>query len=283
MLRITLAASLIALAAACSQPQEPAAETTPIQLYAMDCGRIDTVDAGIFADDNSADGQARGLIDPCYLIRHPSGDLLWDAGLPEAIADSPEGVTEAPFHLTVPVKLTAQLQQLGLTPADIEFISFSHSHFDHVGNGALFTSATWIVDADERAYMFRDEARADARTFPMIAPLENFQTQLIEGDADHDVFGDGAVTIIQAPGHTPGHTILRVNLASGPVLLTGDMWHLAESRELRRVPEFNSDRAQTLASMDKIEALAAETNARVVMQHVPEDFAALPAFPQPLE
>ena len=65
-------------------------------------------------------------------------------------------------------------------------------------------------------------------------------------------------------------------------LLTGDMWHLAESRERRTVPRFNTDRAQTLVSMDKIEALALETGARVVRQHVPEDFAALPRFPEAL-
>jgi glyoxylase-like metal-dependent hydrolase (beta-lactamase superfamily II) len=89
--------------------------------------------------------------------------------------------------------------------------------------------------------------------------------------------------VIPAPGHTPGHTVLLVRLArAGPVLLSGDMWHLAESRAARRVPRFNFDRAETLRSMDKVEALARETNARVVRQHVPEDFEALPRFPQPL-
>jgi N-acyl homoserine lactone hydrolase len=39
------------------------------------------------------------------------------------------------------------------------------------------------------------------------------------------------------------------------VLLAGDMWHLAESRAARRVPVFNTDRQQTLDSMDKIERL----------------------------
>ena len=91
------------------------------------------------------------------------------------------------------------------------------------------------------------------------------------------------MTIIQAPGHTPGHTVLLVRLPkAGPVLLTGDLWHIAESQAARRVPRFNTDRAQTLESMDKVEALARETHARVVREHVPEDIAALPRFPQPL-
>lgn len=285
MIRIAaLAVSALALLGACQQETAaPAAET--VRLYAMDCGRINVANAGVFADDGSYEGVTRQLVDPCYLIRHPNGDLLWDAGLPDSLADVPGGqaVEGTPFHVSMPTKLSAQLTQLGLTPSDIEYLSFSHSHFDHVGNAAMFTDAIWIVDEDERAAMFTDEARGQ-ENFPLYAPLESVETRFIEGEADYDVFGDGSVTIVQTPGHTPGHTILRLNLANaGTVLLTGDMWHLAESREARRVPTFNFNRDQTLASMDKVEALAAETNARVVRQHVSEDFAAMPVFPEALD
>ncbi len=275
-------ASALALMAACA----PAAPAPPaIQLYAMDCAHSEFSDVGMFADDGSVNGQARNLIVPCYLIRHPSGDLLWDTGLPEAIADMPDGLTPQGFaaHFTVPHRLSAQLAELNLTPADIEFVSISHSHSDHSGNLNMFAGSTWIVDSDERAYMFDADHRADPQGFGNYSQMENATTRLIEGDGDYDVFGDGSVTIIQTPGHTPGHTILRVNLVNvGPVLLTGDMWHLSESRERRLVPNFNTDRAQTLASMDKVEALAAESGARIVRQHVQEDFDALPRFPDAL-
>lgn len=273
--------ALIALSmmCACSQPAQPAAPD--IQLYAIDCGTAAFPDVGVFADDHSMDHVARNLIVPCYLIRHPDGDLIWDTGFPDALADAP--VSQMGGTMSRRTKLVDSLLALGLTPADIEFVSFSHGHGDHVGDGNLFAHATWIVDADERAYMFRPEARADAQSFAAYNQLENAQTHQIEGDGDYDVFGDGSVTIIQAPGHTPGHTILRVNLAhAGPVLITGDMWHLAESRERRLVPTFNVDRAQTLASMDKIEALVTQTRARVIREHVQEDFDALPVFPQAL-
>jgi N-acyl homoserine lactone hydrolase len=254
-----------------------------VALYALDCGRFTLADAGAFADDRAYDGQTKTLVDPCYLIRHHKGDLLWDTGIPEAIADMPNGFSEDGMSATFAKKLTAQLGELGLSPADIEFVSISHAHFDHVGNANLFApTATFILDKDERAYMFRPEARADARSFAMYDKVEAATTTLIEGDADFDVFGDGSVKIVQAPGHTPGHAVLLVTLASGPVLLTGDLWHIAESRAARRVPVFNTDRAQTLASMDKVEALAAATKARVVRQHVAEDFEALPKFPEAL-
>ncbi len=279
--------ALVVLSAlvACSPAAEQKQAAAPaIQLYAIDCGTGQFSDVGMFADDRSMDGQARTLVVPCYLIRHPSGDLIWDTGFPDALAAAPLNDPQMGGTMSRRSTLVSSLAQLNLTPAGIEFVSFSHGHGDHVGNGNLFAAdSTWIVDADERTYMFRPEARADAQSFAAYNQLENAQTRLIEGDGDYDVFGDGSVTIIQAPGHTPGHTILRVNLANaGPVLLTGDMWHLAESRERRLVPTFNFNREQTLASMDKVEALAASTRARVVRQHVQEDFDSLPRFPEAL-
>lgn len=276
-------AVILAALAACS-PISQQAEAPAVQLYAMDCGSAEFSDIGVFAYDGSFNGQARTLVDPCYLIRHPDGDLIWDTGFPDAVADMADGldIPQMGAHVTMRAKLVDQLGELGLTPGDIEFVSFSHQHGDHTGNGNLFAGSTWIVDADERDFMFSDEARG-AQSFAGYSQLETSETLLIEGDADHDVFGDGSVTIVQTPGHTPGHTILRVNLVNaGPVLLTGDLWHLAESRERRTVPSFNTDRVQTLASMDKVEALAAATQARVIRQHVSEDFEALPRFPDAL-
>jgi glyoxylase-like metal-dependent hydrolase (beta-lactamase superfamily II) len=280
-----LATVAVAALAACNPPAQQEAEAPAVQLYALDCGRANFPNVDMFADDGSLAGQSRELVDPCFLIRHTDGDLIWDTGFPDAVADMPNGLDlpDMGTRVTMSAKLADQLAQLGLAPADVEFVSFSHAHGDHTGNGNLFAASTWIVDADERAYMFREEARADAQSFSAYNQLENAETRLIEGDAEHDVFGDGSVRIIQAPGHTPGHAVLLVTLANaGPVLLTGDMWHLAESRERRLVPRFNVDRAQTIASMDKVEALAAETNARVIRQHVAEDIAALPRFPEAL-
>src|SRR5690606_14765514 len=109
---------------------------------------------------------------------------------------------------------------------------------------------------------------------------------VVRGPLDPPVFPYTTLfrsTIIQTPGHTPGHTVLLVRLPNaGPVLLTGDMFHLAESRERHLVPSFNTDREQTIASQATIERIATETGARVVRQHVPEDFASIPAFPAAL-
>ncbi|MDX2235481.1 MAG: N-acyl homoserine lactonase family protein [Hyphomonadaceae bacterium] len=288
MKRLLTVAALAALAA-CSPTAEappPAPAAPAVKIYAMDCGRIAFKDVDAFADDGSMKGVAMTLVDPCYLIRHPAGDLLWDTGLPESLADLPNGFTppdDPSVTVSVPKKLTAYLADLGMTPADIEFVSLSHLHFDHTGNGNLFAASTWIVDKDERDAMFTDAARK-SQDFAGYSALENAKTTLIEGDRVHDVFGDGSVVIHQAPGHTPGHTVLLVKTAqAGPVLLTGDLYHLPTSREKRLVPRFNVDRAQTLAAMDKVDAMEKSLGAKVVRQHLPEDFALFPAFPAPME
>jgi glyoxylase-like metal-dependent hydrolase (beta-lactamase superfamily II) len=102
----------------------------------------------------------------------------------------------------------------------------------------------------------------------------------VQFDDSYDVFGDGSALIVSMPGHTPGHSVLLVNLKnSGPVLLTGDLYHLTEARTNRSVPKFNTDAEETRVSMTKFEELAAASGARVIIQHEAADFGNLPHAP----
>ena len=103
--------------------------------------------------------------------------------------------------------------------------------------------------------------------------------EVTEARGDHDVFGDGKVIMVNLPGHTPGHHGLLVRLASGPVLLSGDTYHFAEQVTHRGVPPFNTNRAESLASMDRFDRLGRNLHAVVIIQHEPADVAKLPAFP----
>ena len=105
-------------------------------------------------------------------------------------------------------------------------------------------------------------------------------------DNDYDVFGDGAVRILKAPGHTPGMQVLQVQLKhSGTVILAGDLYHIRANRAGRRIPRVNYSRAETLASIDRIETIIKNIEvrrapARLVIQHEPQDFDSLPKFPE---
>jgi N-acyl homoserine lactone hydrolase len=94
------------------------------------------------------------------------------------------------------------------------------------------------------------------------------------------VFGDGSVVILRTPGHTPGHSSLLVRLKeTGPVLLSGDLMHFRENYETNGVPSFNTDRAQTIASLDRFKKIAEALKATVIIQHDMRDIGKLPAFP----
>ncbi len=282
---LALIALLLGSTAAAAAPGKvaPAPASEGVRLYALDCGRFEFKDMGMFADTGEYDGKEGKLLVSCFLIKHPRGVLLWDTGIGDKIAAMPRGLElyGGLIHESVPVTLASQLKKLGLSPTDITYVAFSHLHVDHVGNSNLFTSSTWILNSKEIAW---------ATTTP---PPVAVEPQLFSGykqakvhmiDGDHDVFGDGSVKILRAPGHTPGHSALLVKLKrAGVVVLSGDLYHLRENRKLQRVPAFNDSRADTLASMGRIEKIVDNAHARLVIQHDTEDLEELPKLPACLE
>jgi glyoxylase-like metal-dependent hydrolase (beta-lactamase superfamily II) len=253
-----------------------------VKLYTFDCGRIEMLDLDLFADNGAFKGRKNSAADACYLIRHSKGDLLWDTGLPEALHEQKDGITNGPFHLERPETLKDQLAEIGVKPEDIEYVSVSHSHFDHAANLNDYAASTWIVHEKEYELMFSDASRANAQSFSAYNKLEHSTKTTF--NTPHDVFGDGSVEIIPMVGHTPGHSVLKLELKNaGTILLSGDLYHLHESRELKTVPRFNTNADDTRASIEKFEALAKATNARVVIQHVIADFDAMPQIPEYLD
>jgi glyoxylase-like metal-dependent hydrolase (beta-lactamase superfamily II) len=276
-----LASSLLLTIALASGPARAKDPVKEVRLYAIECGRIEVKDMGAFADTGEYDGQSGTLAVSCYLIRHPKGTLLWDAGLSDKLAENKAGVDAGGFKLTVVRPLVDQLKSIELTPADVTYLGVSHFHFDHIGNANAFAASTWIVNKAELAWAESTPTpfAVDPSTFSAIKTVKK---QVIDGD--FDVFGDGSVRILKAPGHTPGHGVLAVKLKkSGVVILSGDLYHTHENRTFKRVPGFNYERADTLASIDRVEKIVKNTKARFIVEHDAKDFASLPKFPAYLE
>ncbi|MEM9622427.1 MAG: N-acyl homoserine lactonase family protein [Pseudomonadota bacterium] len=242
----------------------PTTQQGLVKLYIFDCGTLRTPDVSAFGLSN-AETDVRELFVPCYLIEHPTrGRLLWDAGLPASLAGQGEVLSDSGFTQIYRVSLVNQLKNMNLQPDDIDYVAFSHMHFDHVGSANAFSEATLLIQEAEYTAAFVDVA--DYFDYALYEDLAGSAKQLLNGD--FDVFGDGSVQILSAPGHTPGHQVLLVNLENrGPVLLSGDLYHFKESRELRRVPTFNADKAQSLESIDKIETVLSATRASLWIQH----------------
>lgn len=253
-----------------------------IKLYTLDCGLTEFQGAGadVFSDTGEYEGKSLALPTPCFLIQHGKDWLLWDTGLSDKLAALPKGQEKFGGRFSVRRTLSAQLKELSLKPNDIRYVGISHLHFDHTGNIGLFPRSTVIVAASELA-----SARGKPTPFGVdtasIRPLS--RAKILASDMDHDVFGDGTVKMLKTPGHSHGHRSLIVKLPqAGVVLITGDLYHTRLNYEKGLIPRIN-DRAETMASMDRFARIRTITNARVVIQHSPEDFASMPAFPRFLE
>jgi N-acyl homoserine lactone hydrolase len=265
----------VLLGAAALTPSESPAELVPAprvtgpRLYVFDCGTLvynKPEDYGLKRDEVKDSNM--GVT--CYLVVHPKGVLIYDTGLNDRLVGRPlyenvlEGYAQVKFNT-----LRGQLSDIGFTPANVDYLVLSHYHWDHVGNAGDFAGSTWLVYKGDRDYMFSTAARA-LPWFSQYLPLENSKTKILNGD--YDVFGDGTVIVVATPGHTEGHCSLLVRLKNtGPVLLSGDLYHYAEERALNRMPD-EEKTTGTIESRRKVEELLQRTRAQLWIGHSMEFF-----------
>lgn len=254
-------------------------QSTPsVKLWRLDCGTAQINDLNIFSDIRAYTGKKLAFTDSCYLIKHGDRYFLWDRGLPAALKGAKLSES-APMSATVSKTVVEQLATLGVSPADISMIGISHYHFDHIGQAGDFPQATLLIGkGDFDALSAKPPLNGSDPT-----PLKNWiggpgKAEPVTGDKD--VFGDGSVVMLDLPGHTPGHHGLLVKLAGmGAVLLSGDAAHFRENYDSDGVPTFNTDRADTISSLERLKGLAKNLKATLVIQHDARDIAKLPTFP----
>jgi glyoxylase-like metal-dependent hydrolase (beta-lactamase superfamily II) len=271
VIRLVAAAALggVSLAAHASGDLPPMPRVTSLRLYVFDCGTLvynKPEDYNLKRDEVKDSNMSV----TCYLVVHPKGMLIYDTGLNDRLVGRPlyenvlEGYGQIKFNT-----LSGQLADIGVTPGNLDYLVLSHYHWDHIGNAGDFAGSTWLVYKGDRERMFSKEARAYP-WFGQYAALERSKTILLSGD--YDVFGDGTVIVIATPGHTEGHCSLLVRLKNtGPVVLSGDLYHYAEERDLNRMPE-EEKTSGTVQSRHKIEELLRRTGAKLWIGHSMEFF-----------
>jgi glyoxylase-like metal-dependent hydrolase (beta-lactamase superfamily II) len=254
-----------------AQKTKPAAPKS-LRLYLFDCGTLDNPDPKVAEPYQLKKEElvTTKMSVECFLIAHPKGNMIWDAGAVPESAFKNDGKPAMLRYATARKPFRAQLAEVGYTPADIQYLALSHFHWDHVGNANLFAGATWLVQKSDRDIMFSDPP--SPRTEPQnFSALKNSKTTYITTN-DYDVFGDGTVVIKATPGHSPGHQSLFVKLAkTGPVVISGDLYHYPEERVLNKIPTTEFDAKQTVASRASLEAFIKKSGAQLWIQH---DFTA---------
>ena len=269
--RILILAMIAGVPAAVAQ-QHHAPDVKSLRLYIFDCGmlKIDPARYHLKPEEMATPNMSVA----CFLAAHPKGTLMWDVGVIPDTSFKPGGgplTVQYPTSVATVLKpLVPQLAAIGYVPADITYLALSHFHYDHVANGNAFASSTWLVPKAERDVMFDDPpSPRTVRSF--FNSLKNSKTVILK-NPDYDVFGDQSVIIKSAPGHSPAHQVLFLKLPkTGPVLLSGDLYHYPEERKLNLIPTTDFNVEQTAASRVAIEAFLKKTGAQLWIQH---DFTA---------
>jgi glyoxylase-like metal-dependent hydrolase (beta-lactamase superfamily II) len=258
----------------------PSPPKTP-RIYVFDVGAIKGLDPKLF-NFTRDEIKEPDFVNIAYLIVHPKGTLMFDAGAVPDSAFKGDGtpVVEGIMSATQPLK--PQMAAAGYSPSDVNFFALSHYHSDHTANANDFAGATWIVQKAERDAMMADKPQGIIQP-KSYGALRNAKTKILN-DEDFDVFGDGAVVVKSAPGHTPGHQVVFVRLAkTGPVLLAGDLYHYPEERTTGRIPTFEFNAEQSRAARANIEAFVKQTGAQLWIEHDIATHAKLPKAPKYLE
>jgi glyoxylase-like metal-dependent hydrolase (beta-lactamase superfamily II) len=245
-------------------PQSPP-KVPSVRLYVFDCGVLKRGDPSGYGLTRSQVGST-DFSDPCFLVVHPRGTMLWDVGIIPDDQIAPGGVEQPAANgiNRATRTLRSQLQEIGYGPRDITYLALSHGHADHVANANEYARSTLLIQSKEWDFIFSD-AQRKASFFPTYRALLNSKVLKLNGH--HDVFGDGTVVLESTPGHTPGHQSLFVKLAkTGPILLTGDLYHYPAERALKTF-RAEDNIPQTRASRAEIEELLRKTGAQLWIQH----------------
>lgn len=227
-----------------------------------------------------------------FVLEHPDGLILFDAGVDPAVQTNPNYVDSAIgrffmrrlFRISMQPgdTLTNALAELGFDAADVRKVVVSHLHFDHVGGIAEVPQAELLVSRDEwdqlscphperdfilSEYIKRPEARWQLVDFqptdnPLFAPFGGC----------HDLMNDGSMILLPTPGHTPGSLSMLVRIeGKAPLLLVGDLTYETRMLMIDQVAG-TGDKAKLRASYARVRGLKDQLPDLVILPS--HDFAA---------
>ena len=176
-------------------------------------------------------------------------------------------------------KCPAACSGLGVDAARIRYLINSHLHFDHTGGNAEVPNARLVVQRRE----WEAGHNADDIRKQFYNPRDyQLGHDVLAVDGEHDLFGDGRVVCLPTYGHTPGHQSLRVQLDSGPVVLTGDACYLRRTLDDMHLPAVVDDPDAMRRSLQRLRLLR-DAGARIIYGHDPEAWATIPQAPAPTQ
>ena len=270
----------------------PASPPAGMSISALPTGSMESKAA--FAFRGGAWNDVRQFSMTALLVRHPKGNLLIDTGFGKNVDEHVKMMPALMQKMTTYRKGTpvaAQLAGGGIKPGDLAGVILTHAHWDHVSGLDDLGGVPVLVDAAEKGFI-------DAKTHntELLNSFNNINYKQYDFEGSpylgfpqsHDVWGDGSVVIVPAPGHTPGSVIVFVNLPSGTrYALLGDLVWQTEGIELpaqkpwllRRL--IGEDDSQVLKNIAIMRSIGKKyTQIHLVPVHDPSAFRMIPVFPE---
>jgi glyoxylase-like metal-dependent hydrolase (beta-lactamase superfamily II) len=271
-------------------PLPPATPPAEMEIAALSTGVTHRSAAFGYRGGSFRDRRAFAMA--ALLVKHPRGDLLIDTGFGHDV-DAQFRLMPWPFRAATRYErarsAAEQLDAAGYDRGRLRGVVLTHAHWDHVSGIADLGDVPVWVTAEERGFIHDGGALTAVARSIAGARWEEYA---FEGGAylgfprSHDVYGDGAVVVVPAPGHTPGSVIVFLALPTGRRLaLVGDLVWQREGIALREERPWpmralaDGDPAGVRENILRMAALAARfPELEIVPAHDARAFAALPGL-----
>lgn len=265
-----------------------------VDLYAMNTGDWRYEYSSMLRTERP--GDTYPSLCPCYLLDHPEGTVLVDTGVSHDLIEDPAdyGPYGAPhvaefcaedIDTAGHAPAVEQVRDLGYGPGDIDYVVMTHLHLDHTGNVSEFPDAEFVVQQRELEYAWwpADPVQRNLYVEGDFGVLRSpaFDVRAVAGSVD--LFGDGAIECVPAPGHTPGHQAVQVDLdGAGTVLLGGDLAFIDRAVEAERQPPFAWDTGAAIRTTREVRDRLRREDADLYLAHDRDHIEALPDPPASL-
>ena len=278
--------------ASLSDPLPPASPPAGMALYVLPTGVNHRTAA--FARRGGSPWERWESVSNAVLVEHPRGDVLIDAGFGRLIR-AQLGAMPLFFRLLTDLEQSQpaadQLMATGYDFKRLRFILLTHAHWDHVSGEPDFPSVPELVTAAEHRFIYASGfPNAPART---VDP-KRYQDYGFDGgrylgfEQSHDLYGDGSIVIVAAPGHTPGSVVVFVTLPSGArYAFVGDLvWQLEGLAEREQRPWLEArvvgeDPSAVQDSMRRLNAIVTRyPQMKIVASHDPRGYVGIPEWPR---